>query len=98
MIGKNMELSRFVCNYLNQLLEVDYQAISSLVESRVPISDTTLLYHPTCQVTTEEGKEPMVGLLGIVNGIILEDSGDNRCVAGIYDEDDKLIKFEVITI
>lgn len=93
-----MELSRFVCNYLNQLLEVDYQAISSLVRSRVPISDTALLDHPTCLVTTEEGEEPMVGLLGVVNGILLEDSGDNRVVSGIYDENDKLIKFEVIAI
>jgi hypothetical protein len=99
MTDNNTDITELVCGYLNELLAIDHKAISSLVDSRVPISDTTLLYHPTCQVTTDEGKEPMVGFLGVLNGIVLSASnGGNKCVAGEYDENNNLINFVIISI
>lgn len=49
---------------LNSALETDREAISSLIEHRVPCSDA-MAEHPTIQVSPNQ----TVGLLGIINGL-----------------------------
>jgi len=56
-----------VIEFLNELLEIDAEAVKQLVESRVPCK-MLLAEHPTVQVRAQDD-EHWVGLLGILNGL-----------------------------
>lgn len=87
-------------NYLNALLEIDRDAIEKLVKQRVPCNQNLAL-HPTAQVAgLDEGDGYEVGFLGILNGLFgVFDEGPYTGwgpVAAYY-EDDKIVRFDVIT-
>ena len=64
---------------LNSMLEMDRDAMTRLVEMRIPTRH--LLDHATVIVYKPEGQTPMVGLLGIINGLfgIREDGWGPIC-------------------
>jgi hypothetical protein len=76
-----------VSAFLNTLVALDPDAMMALVESRVPCNEV-LADHPTVQVHVGEGGQPMVGLLGILNGLV----GDGRLCA-VYDDNGRLLRF-----
>ncbi|SRR6266705_4167600 len=60
-----------IIQYLNSLIALDSQAISKLIDIRVPVNKE-FLKHDTVQILqrgTEENPENVVGLLGILNGL-----------------------------
>lgn len=68
-----------VIQTLNEAFELDPEAISKLVEMRVPCNDQ-LADHPTIQVVLPPGTNCYhVGLLGILNGIIEPLTGERVC-------------------
>ena len=76
---------------LNEALRFDPDAITKLVDHRVPCNKD-LASHPTIQVRgTYVAK---VGLLGILNGIFgtAEDGGGP--IAAVYDEAGRLVRFK----
>jgi len=79
---------------LNSALNDDKEAITSLVENRVPCNNK-LADHPTVQVSGEDDNF-RVGLLGIVNGIFGCDGNNRGFIGADYDDDDNLIKFVVL--
>lgn len=62
--------------------------MQALVESRVPCNDA-LADHPTVQVGEGPGGRPVVGLLGILNGLV----SDGLLCAVYDDESGKLLSF-----
>jgi len=64
---QNYELAQKISNFLNELLEIDQEAISKLVFSSVPCS-SEMVNHPTVQVVEKDG-EYSVSVFSILNGL-----------------------------
>ena len=63
------EVADRIVAVLNGLLECDREAISTLVDQRVPCN-AALVAHPTCQVGRVNGPDDWrVGLLGVLNAV-----------------------------
>ncbi len=91
----NIELANKIVNFLNELLQVDKEAIEVLIDRRVKVNEQ-LLNHPTVQVSSEDGKTGSVGLLGILNGLVgVKSNGWGYIVAHYDDESGRLINFSV---
>lgn len=73
---KPPELAHKVIAFLNELLKVDPEAMTALVETRVPCNQA-LREHPTVQVAVnDETGQAAVGMLGILNGLVgVDDDG-----------------------
>jgi len=67
--AEKVQLATEICEYLNDLLHSDAQAIYKLCERRTPCN-TTLADHPTVQVAAGDHNTLEVGLLGILNGFV----------------------------
>jgi len=57
-----------VVSFLNELAALDGEAIEHLVEMRAQCN-RALLEHPTVQATEDDEGNPVVGLLGVINGM-----------------------------
>lgn len=69
---------------LNGALKADREAITRLIESRVPCNED-LAAHPTVQVSQKDASSPSeIGALGLINGIMEHVCGSR--IAAIYDE------------
>ncbi len=74
---------------LNQAVAADPAAMTALVRARVPCNDR-LGQHSTIQC----GKEPTVGLLGILNGIFgIREDGYGYITAILDDRSDDVVGF-----
>lgn len=78
---------------LNEMLALEPYATKQLVENRI-FCNAGLVNHPTIQVGLVAG-HMYVGFLGVLNGILLRGQNDGKVVAAVYDEQNKLIRFEV---
>jgi hypothetical protein len=88
-------LANRVINSLNEYLALDPSAMYNLVEFRTP-TNQALTDHSSVQVNTE-GKVPVVGLLGILNGIVgvMPDS-ELGYITAVFDSSRKiLLRFEL---
>lgn len=72
-----IELAAHVVRYLNNLHGHDPDAIEELVECRVKCDDR-LVRHKTCVVSDDAGAGPVVGILGVLNGLLRELSDTNH--------------------
>ena len=88
---EKVQLALEVCAYLNELLEADQLTLHRLVETRFRCN-SKLLEHPTAQVDASNGT-PMIGLLGIVNGLIGVDDNQWGYVSALYGSNHELQKF-----
>lgn len=79
-------------SFLNELLGLDPAALESLIDLRVPCNKE-LGEHPTVQ-TTLDNSIYKVGLLGILNGLFGTDADGWGHITAVYDDNEKLIKFE----
>jgi hypothetical protein len=88
-------LANRIISSLNEYLAIDPQAIHSLIEYRVP-TNQALTDHPSVQVNAE-GEVPVVGLLGILNGIVGVIPGSEvGYITAVFDDDNgKLLRFEL---
>jgi len=75
---------------LNEVLELDKNAIFNLIEQRV-FCNEDLGNHPTIMVTQENDKL-FVGLLGIINGVV---AWEDKVVVAQYSEDGELLRFVI---
>ena len=85
---KNLDSLDIFLKVLNEAYQADPAAIHSLICNRVPCN-LLLASHPTVQVETNEvaiGEGWTVGLLGIINGICEEVTGEK--VAVMFSEPD----------
>ena len=79
---------------LNEAVKLDPEAMHALVASRVPCNDE-FADHPTIQVLDldRKGNKPVVGLLGILNGLFgIRENGQGYLAASV-DDDGKLTGF-----
>ena len=72
---------------LNEASQLDPLAMRSLVEYHVPC-DYTLADHPTVQVDCTENGDPIVGMLGIINGLFGVDENAQGKITGVWDPND----------
>lgn len=83
-------------NYLNDLLQIAPAEIQTLVALRIP-APQSLVEHETVQVqspTVALDGPPVVGLLGILNGLFGTDLDGAGPIAAVYDEDWNIVKFQ----
>ena len=81
--------------FLNQLIQIDSQAVGNLVENRV-LCNEKMADHPTVQVgvvKTDTGERFEVGILGVINGLFGIDEDGHGGITAIVDDTDGLIKF-----
>jgi hypothetical protein len=80
---------------LEEIREAEPEAIEKMVENRVGVEEgSALLDHPTV-VLMEGPRGPLLGTLGVVNGLLGILSPGYR-IAGEYDDDGKLLHFVVV--
>lgn len=77
-------ISKEITNLLNELLDLDSTAISSLIDSRVNCNDR-IVDHPTVTVANDG-----LGVLGILNGIL---GKHGMVLVANYDENNNLTSF-----
>jgi hypothetical protein len=83
----------FTINFLNALIEIDEPAMRALVETRVPCS-MALADHRTVQVQAHDGAEPVVGVLGILNGLFGVDEEGWGPLTAVFENDGTLACFK----
>ena len=84
---------KYVINFLNELVKLDNKAMRDLVETRV-LCNKELADHPTVQVSSSDGDNFRVGLLGILNGLCGARESDGwGYIAANFDDDNNLIEF-----
>lgn len=79
-----------VIKLLNELLEMDREGITKLIESRVPVN-RNIWDHPTVQVLSLDPDRGDLGILGFLNGLFANGKYDCRYIYAEYDKSDKLI-------
>jgi len=92
--GEKLHLATAICEYLNDLIAHDVDAVHNLCENRVPCN-MKLTKHPTVQVVATCCAPPMVGLIGILNGFIGTQEDGWGYIAGRYGDDGKLLGFDL---
>ncbi len=82
-----------IIDFLNQLVVLDRDAVSALINTRVPCNKQ-FSEHETVQVLAGENETYSVGLLGILNGLCGKDeNGWGFIVAEINQENDIVERF-----
>jgi len=76
--------------FLNQLLKDDPEAIQKLVDFRVPCNDK-IAHHPTVKVRIKDDG-PMVGIMGILNGLFGKDKDGMSQIIAEYDQAEGKLK------
>ena len=85
------ETAERLVDLLNELLRIDHQAISCLINNRVP-ANTELANHPTVQ-TFMDANGFTVGPLGLLNGLCgVTPDGLGHIVAIYSDEDTPVLQ------
>ena len=92
---EEMALANRIIDSLNEYLAIDPSALHHLIEFRVP-TNQALADHPSVQVNAE-GETPVVGLLGILNGIVgvIPGSEIGYITAVFSDDESTLLRFEL---
>lgn len=90
------DVDRFL-TFLNELVLLDREAVENLIETRVKCNQQ-LASHPTVQVMNAAEGAPIVGLLGILNGLVgVQPEGSVNpgwgYIAASFDDNEKLVKF-----
>ena len=78
-------------DFLNELLALDSRTTQALFDIRVSCSPK-LDDHPTVQ-TAGTKEEPLLGILGILNGIIGVDKNSRGLICAEYNDDGVLVGF-----
>jgi len=83
-----------VINYLNELADIDREAIRNLVNARVRCTET-LSVHPTAQVGIVNATEGTyeIGMLGLLNGVFGVDEQGYGPIMAMFSEEGALIGF-----
>lgn len=80
-----------IVDVLNKALTLDPEAMTALVNMRVPCNEA-LAQHPTIEVLQQEDSTYRVGLVGILNGICRECPIERPIVAE-FSDNGQLIRF-----
>lgn len=75
-----------VIDLLNHAIVCDPKAVHELLQRRVPCTEQ-MANHPTIQVLCEDdGSNPRVGMLGIINGFLERLTGERIAVSYLGDD------------
>jgi hypothetical protein len=85
--NEKVTLALDICEFLNELVNLDRNAVQQLVAQRVPCNEG-IVNHPTAQVPMDEELSPCIGLLGVLNGLV----GGGYIVA-VYDNDNGQLQY-----
>ena len=79
---------------LNRAIKADPEAMTKLFTQRVPVN-RALAQDETIQVLAGQGEAPStMSLLGILNGIFGVDGHGWGAIAGVFEHDGSLVKFQ----
>jgi hypothetical protein len=82
-----------IIDFLNSLILLDKDAVSALINTRVPCNKE-FSEHETVQVLAGENSTHSVGLLGILNGLCgVDENSWGFIVAEVDEKDDKVERF-----
>jgi hypothetical protein len=79
---------------LNELLKLDPIATQKIVETRVPCNEG-VVNHPTIICAEDGSGVPVVGLIGILNGIVKLEDPEGKVVV-THKENGVLVKFSAM--
>jgi len=80
-------------DFLNQLFEIDPNALAALIANRVPCNQG-MADHPAVQVGKQNGGYH-VGMLGILNGLFGTDERGYGAIMAVFDSDSgDLLRFK----
>jgi len=83
-----------VCNLLNEMLDLDYEATSNLIACRVECNEK-IEKHPTIQVQKLDQNAPSkVGIIGVLNGMFGIREDGMGAIALEIDDDKRIIGFK----
>jgi hypothetical protein len=80
-----------VLSHLNEAVDIDPVAICAILETRVPCAPA-MVDHPSV-VVAESNEAPLLGALGLLNGVLMPLVGGER-LAAVYTDDGILLRFE----
>ncbi len=85
-------------NFLNELVKLDSEAISALIQSRVPCNEK-MENHWSVQVTGADGGPSLLGFLGVINGLFgTIDFGSREGygpITAVFSDDGHIVNFEL---
>lgn len=90
-MAKPLTPLQLILDLLNEAVSADPRAIGQLLNSRAPCNGA-LADHPTIQVSGDDNDSPVVGPIGLINGITERLTG--KRVAAVYDDQWNLLRFE----
>jgi len=76
-------------NFLNELIALDEDAMTELVNQRV-ICNEGVAFHPTVQVGINENREYIVGIVGILNGLFGINTNKYGYITFVFGDNGKL--------
>jgi hypothetical protein len=83
-------------DFLNELLVIDPDAVNAMFSFRFSCG-RKLADHPTVQVGMLGGGHPVVGLIGILNGLFGADEWGWGHLSADYNDQGRIIRFRVLT-
>lgn len=96
MKNKTVSVSDVV-KYLNELCEIDSDAIKSLIEYRVSTNKEMMEHPSVCVMCSEDSNgnpiHPKLGMLGVINGIFGISKSEWHYIAAEFDEDGNFHRF-----
>jgi hypothetical protein len=87
-----MEALEQACKLLNEMLKLDPDFTQTIVSYRIECNKQ-LAEHPTIQVKDNGQEHYTAGLLGVINGLAPKATS---AIAAVYNDNNKIIKFEVM--
>jgi len=92
MIKTSIDIDQVIAT-LNEMVALDPQAARALVETRVPCANV-LADHPTIQVQDSDRGKPIVGFLGVLNGLFGTDDEGWGPICAVFEDDGTLSSFK----
>jgi hypothetical protein len=79
-------------NFLNELTNLDRDAMERLIRARVPCNEK-MADHATVQVGDDDQDRPVVGFLGVINGLFGVDERNYGQICAVFRDDNGLSHF-----
>jgi hypothetical protein len=83
-----MTVQQVAADLLNDMLDCDYEATRKLVEARVPCNDDLADNSGAFVLQLDPDACPLVGVLGVLNGVAQKCDPDGGRIFAVYDEGD----------
>ena len=93
-----MITTQTICNTLNRLYKLDPAAAYFLINNRVLVNESIVNDESLICYSTPLDNVHTIGLLGIINGILLNDGSETFIVASFDNQNNKFLGFTITEV